>query len=513
MRTLHKTLASLGILATAGMMHLTGCSNDAQDCTLSFEPCDGARDGGGDSGVVPQGCEASPKADPGVIQNKCGVFVSASMGNDAGDGTREKPFKTLAAAAARAKTTSLRVYACGEAFTGEEVVLDGVSLFGALDCTSGWTYKGDDQRTTIQPGADKIPLRVIGAGGVLVENVTAEAAAATVAGGSSIATIVEGGTVEFARCEIYAGNAQKGEDGAAHLESATSGPGGEKGTDACVLPGLVKGGAGGQATCTDGTSAGAGGIGGKGGIAAADNGGDGEDGLPLDPASGQGGPGAGNGATACVSGTNGTGGESGGPGLGATGIGTISAVGYTGSDGQPGTNGKPGQGGGGGGGSKAGTFCSGVEGPGASGGGGGAGGCGGLGGNPGKGGGSSIALISLNAQVKMTSTNLRAGNGGAGGAGGAEQGGGQGGQGALGGTAPGNGKPGCPGGFGGSGGAGGPGGGGSGGHSIGIAFTGTSPEGASIESLGNPGSGGAPAPGAPAEGEGADGQANNTVQF
>jgi hypothetical protein len=427
------------------------------------------------------------------------------MGNDTeGNGTRENPFKTLTKAAEQAKATSFRVYACGEVFTGEEVLLDGVSLFGAFVCAGGWNYAVDDQRTTIQPGAGKIPLRVRGTGGVLVENVTAQADAAAMAGGSSISTIVEGGTVQFVQCELYASDGKKGDDGAPHSVPVMPSPAGEKGSGACVLPGLVKGGPGGQATCSDGTSAG--GVGGKGGIVTADPGGDGEDGLPTDASSGQGGAGAPtNVGSNCTAGTTGNDGDPGNPGLGAKGMGTISASGYTGGDGKPGTPGAPGQGGGGGGGSRAGIFCSGVEGPGASGGGGGAGGCGGKGGNPGKGGGSSIALISLNAKVTLNGTKLRAGNGGAGGKGGAAQAGLEGGAGGSGGASSGvaGSKAGCKGGDGGYGGDGGPGGGGSGGHSIGIAHRGAAPsmEGVTIQT-GSFGPGGM---GANASGNGAEG--------
>ena len=106
-------------------------------------------------------------------------------------------------------------------------------------------------------------------------------------------------------------------------------------------------------------------------------------------------------------------------------------------------------------------------------GGGGAGGCGGVAGKGGGPGGSSIAIVSLGANVSLPKTKLIAAAGGKGGAGGLGQPGGKGGVGGKGGAVPGgvNLKPACAGGYGGEGGKGGNGGRGLGGHSLGIAYT------------------------------------------
>ena len=97
-----------------------------------------------------------------------------------------------------------------------------------------------------------------------------------------------------------------------------------------------------------------------------------------------------------------------------------------------------------------------------------------LGGRGGQVGGSSIAILSLGIELKLTDVVLTTDAGGNGGAGGVAQTGGAPGTGAVGGNKA---KPGfnagCDGGSGGKGGDGGNGGGGRGGYSIGIAFAGT----------------------------------------
>jgi len=490
MRTLYTTLASLGLLAAAGTMYLTGCSNDAADCTLSFEPCDG-RDGGGTSGggEPPPGCEKSPKEDASVIKDECGIFVSASAAAE-GNGTREKPFATLTEAVAAAQEKEIfRVYACAETYA-EAATFEGVSLFGGFDCGAEWRYIGyPDKRATIAP-ADGVPLRVSGGGDLMVEDVVAQAPdyagaapAALTAGKSSIAAIVDAATVAFSRCFFDARNGQNGAPGESlGADPSLDGVKGSDGLDACK-GNLISGAPGGAAVpkaCGAETTVG--GKGGDGGLLQAGNpptllaAGDGADGEPAG-SGGQKGTGEPAGGGACTSGQIGQDGDAGGPGKGAMTSGKIDMATYQPASGEAGTSGKPGQGGGGGGGARGGTgICAGQPGTGASGGSGGSGGCGGKGGGGGFGGGASIALISFNATIILTDCELKALAGGNGGAGGTGQPGGSGGAGGDRGSAVGGSKNACIGGDGGTGGPGGPGGGGAGGPSIGIAHVGAQPE-------------------------------------
>lgn len=508
MRTLHKTLASLGFLVMAAMGQLTACSNDAEDCTLTYEKC-----GGGI--VIPLGCEKAPKDDPSVLKDECGVFVSATFGDDGGKGTSAKPFKTIGKAIAAQKG---KIYVCADGDYAERVELTpGISLYGGLGCANGqWTYAGTKSAIKAPaPKEDEVQaaLRVKGAGTSELQDLLIQAADAGFPGGSSIAMIVADATVSLARADLVAGNGATGATGMTPSDSV--GP--SDPTDTAVR------GNDGKAACQGGANGNIGGaqksnalcaesVGGSGGNGQEAMGTNASDGLPLpDPNPGGFGlGGAGQTNTQCKPGADGANGEPGSDGAGAQEDGGLSAdKGYVSTQGGSGGKGTPGQGGGGGGGAKGKTNCFG-----ASGGGGGAGGCGGNGGLGAFGGGSSIGLISLNGKLRFDTVNITTGQGGAGGDGGAGQTGGIGGNGGSGGlgdmSAPATTKA-CNGGAGGQGGPGGNGGGGRGGHSIGIAYTGAAPasDGATIKP-GTPGAGGK---GAGASGDGGMGTAQPTYQF
>ncbi|WP_437764232.1 PGRS family protein [Sorangium sp. So ce281] len=492
----------------------SGCDgwwiNVTDDCEfmLTCEHHDGLKQDGG----PPVGCVPSENAS--AVDDGCGVFVSTS-GSDENAATKEAPVKTLAAALALAEQNGTRrVYACAETFEEAVEVTGSVTIYGGLDCASGWGWVGEQRKTVVTAGAGEIPLVMRGGGAeatVRMEDVHVQArgiepAAEELAGASSIAALADEANVEFARCVLEAGDAAAGAGGAAYETSALGGAEGNSGNAACsaalVVPGgEVKNDCGTPEEESDDSLSGAGGIGQAG------TGGSGTKGTPG--ATLNGGMGE-EGSTVCTDGIAGESGPEGGPGAGATGLGDISASGFTGTSGGDGAKGGTAQGGGGGGGSKGGAGAdkcpSEASAGGASGGSGGAGGCGGAGGRGGGAGGASIALISLNAELSFDQVTLKTGRGGAGGKGGAGQEGGDGGAGGVGGTKAEGATmlhDACAGGVGGKGGAGGPGGGGRGGHALGIAYKGAAPavEGATVE-LGEAGAGG---PGATAEGEGAAG--------
>ncbi|WP_437798781.1 PGRS family protein [Sorangium sp. So ce693] len=475
---------------------------------------------GGDAGGTPEGC--IPSELTSAVSDTCGVFV-ATGGDDNGAGTKADPVKTLSVAISRATEQGSAVYACAEEFKEAAEVPAGMAIFGGLDCAKGWTWVGEEKKTTLAPGEEGIALKVLrGEDPVRIEDVSVRAADAEAPGTSSIAVLVDGATAELARCELIAGKGADGAEGEdAPSEVPAQAPPGNAGTDACSdrdgTPGpdttlsggaqvvnecggeLSIGGGGGDGNVTNGTG---GDIGASGALGAA----------------GAGEPSAG--AWSCAAGGTGQGGDNGPPGdvgVAASGLGTLSSSGYVGVSGGGGGAGKPGQGGGGGGGAKGGAaICPGaMPGAGASGGSGGPGGCGGLPGQGGGAGGASIALASVEGKVMLQDCVLKAGNGGKGGAGGDLQPGGAGGLGGVGGTGVGGSKNACDGGKGGQGGNGGPGGGGLGGPSFAIAYRGepVKQEGQTMLQSGTPGAGGPGGSNNVSDNAGAEGTAAAEQEF
>ena len=423
-------------------------------------------------------CNADPAAGP--AEDDCGVFASASLGDDANPGTRAQPVRTLGRALTLARSGPLRVYACAEVFPEAVTVPSGVEIWGGLDCAHDWIYLGGDQRTVLAPAPDLIPLQVEKGeqGGVSTfADLRVEAADASAPGGSSIAMLVLPGTaVEVRRSELIAGDGAKGAPGARGGEvPAKGGAPGSSGGAACSAD-SVAGALSVTTVCGEVTT-----VGGKGGDGNVATGGSGNDGQPEPQPNpdgrGLGGAGEVSGVE-CWSGEDGASGTDGGHGLGGRGGGRITLDGWEGERGGDGGNGRHGQGGGGGGGSRGGSlFCGPGNTPkgGASGGSGGGGGCGGKGGQGGGFGGASIGLVSFSGDVSLDATSVVTGRGGDGGAGGLAQFGGAQGAPGSGGVSVGGSHAGCSGGWGGQGGNGGYGGGGLGGPSLGVAHLLTQP--------------------------------------
>jgi hypothetical protein len=87
-------------------------------------------------------------------------------------------------------------------------------LYGGLDCAADWAWVGTTTKTSLSGPADTIPLRLgSGASGARVLDFDVRAADAVVAGGSSIAVLVEGASAELLRCSVTAGNGAAGADG------------------------------------------------------------------------------------------------------------------------------------------------------------------------------------------------------------------------------------------------------------------------------------------------------------
>ncbi|MCC6553995.1 MAG: hypothetical protein IT372_13375 [Polyangiaceae bacterium] len=457
---LRSTISSL----LAGLL---GCGTAGGVCGCHPENCN-------ESKTCPPLPEPACVADPalGEAEDDCGIFVSLSLGDDAGPGTKAQPVRTFARAIALAQAGSGRVYACAEVFPEAVMVPSGVDIWGGLDCSRDWLYVGASNPTVLAPEPDLVPLRVVdGTGRSTLADLRLEATDATFPGGSSIAMVVlSDGAADVLRSQLIAGNGAAGAPGErGGEEPAKGGAAGNDGSAACSANNVA--GADPVTTvCGDQTTVG--GRGGDGNIADGGNGNNGQP-EPGDNQQGFGVGGMGEGAADCLPGQSGAAGDDGEHGEGARWPGRITAGGWEGNAGKDGGDGKRGQGGGGGGGSRGGSLYCGLS-PstpkgGASGGSGGGGGCGGRGGKGGGFGGASIGLLTLSGDVVLTGVSITTGRGGDGGAGGLAQLGGAPGPRGLGGASAGGSGFGCDGGNGGKGGNGAYGGGGLGGPSIGIA--------------------------------------------
>ncbi len=434
----------------------------------------GAAGSGGSGGM--SGCPDEPQDGP--ASDECGIWVSASMGQDANDGTQAAPVASLTHAIELAAKGPGHVYACAETWTDALIVPGNVSLHGGFDCAKGWEYVGEDAKAMLTTPPDTYSMIWVDGGKDTKPRLTdfyIEAASATKPGGSSIGVYVRDESVylHINRCEITTGNGADGMDAPpadANLHADPGAPGND-GADACSAP-ISKGGASPESACSLGTS-----KGGAGGDAGPMLAADGADGEPADsPPHGQGGLGEGT-SPACTPGKPGSDAVDGAFGLGAPpDPGWLAPEGYIGRDGADGLPGLPGQGGGGGGATfgKA-AVCGAANPGGAAGGSGGSGGCGGNPGGGGKAGGASIPIAGRTT-IHVFATQVTVGNGGQGGRGALGQLGGTGGTPGQGGAGAGTIKPGCAGGAGGKGGNGGSGGGGQGGAACCYAVVGLFPD-------------------------------------
>jgi hypothetical protein len=454
-------------------------------------------------------CDAtgSPSNAPCTVDEKYGVFVSASLGRDGGDGSRAKPFARVSLAISAAAKVGKRVYACAETYNESITLANGVSMFGSFTCesVSAWAV-----------GSTRAAVNLLNEDGVLALDITAptrvenfyfKAPDASAPGGSSFGMrAIRASGLSLVNVALLAGRGGAGRTGVAgvqpdqkgSIDGSTYALGAvctacNPAPDTCSTYGdctskrAAKSG-GASACYQPGTSTAApslnGGAGGTGGapaifrtdctaacavkaIVAADSGGGGT------AQTSSGGTIAGGLAVAGSDGAPGAEGKHG------ANIGTFSET-YLAANGTNGSDGTPGQGGGGGAAAShhatalnylvADTFLSSNSvwlGPtGASG---GAGGCAGSGATGGGGGGASVALLVIDGALRVEASELTASAGGTGGEGKTGGQGTAGGKGASGWSSAGSGAAG------GKGGAGGKSGHGGGGPSIGIVYRGTTP--------------------------------------
>ncbi|MEJ7732991.1 MAG: hypothetical protein WKG00_27815 [Polyangiaceae bacterium] len=381
----YASMLALLFLADVGCTSVPECGQSGNLC----DPYDGGLGGssgsggsggeggqGGSGGSTPAECIPSEASD--AVGGDCGLFVSASLGDDANDGSQGKPFATVKKALESGDAKAKRIYVCSEQTPlSENVVVErAVELYGGLDCGNGWVYDAA-KPTRIATAAGMITAQVKGVtGSVKLEDFDLAAADAVEPGGSSVGMFVEGASdVTLRRVHITAGTGQAGTDAVLVPFAYAAQPALNGNAATPGMGGLEK-------TCLCGRGAGMPSIGGKGGDDVM-NGQDGEMGLPNH---GGGAGGVVDASCAVAVGSNGSPpAANGAAGPGAAGSGSIDpALGWVPEAGAPGVHGAPGQGGGGGAGDDDGM---------GAGGGGGCGGCGGAGGPGGGGGGASIALL------------------------------------------------------------------------------------------------------------------------
>ncbi len=224
------------VAALVAMIGSAGCYALGSDCELNYD-CTGGSGGEGGAtttntggaGGAPPSCVPSNNSTP--VGNDCGVFVSASKGEDTNEGTKEKPFATITMALSAAGNGP--VYLCGETLLESVDLSANAVLYGGLDCAADWKYDAS-KPSVLNASGDMIPLRVSSKTSAELYDVVVRADDAQVAGGSSIGVIAEGESeVKLTRCRVEAGNGKNGKDSDPFLETAADGNPGLDGGMAC----------------------------------------------------------------------------------------------------------------------------------------------------------------------------------------------------------------------------------------------------------------------------------------
>jgi hypothetical protein len=397
-----------------------------------------------------------------LLDSGAAVFVDVSSGSDSGNGTMERPFRTLSrAASATGGGKDIYLRSTGNTYDlGNATLGGGTSIFGGYD--ADWVR--DVERPALVTGADGLRLEGRGEAILSALQITGpdrDGLSDAVNASGLDRLLIEDSSVEGGESAASASTGLFVED-VTEVVIARSEISGGRGGNGLVSPPAVEGGAPG----TLGASADS-----RFGAVGGDNGGTGGtagDGLTagLD-GSGPGGAGGAvrqNGAP----GGGGAGGLGGAGGAGGSGTITGPLPDPTGAPGSAGASGAQAEGGGGGGGGGGATALAG--GGGAGGGGGGLGGAGGFGGVGGSG---SIGVMLVDVErVTIVESSILGGIAGDGGTGGNGASGRAGGPGGVGAPAVSSSTDtsgaGGGGGGGGAGGQGGQGGGGAGGASVGL---------------------------------------------
>lgn len=169
--------------------------------------------GGGD--VVTAECppDARPADRACVLHERFGVFVSASLGNDdSGDGSRARPFKSVARGMVTAKADRRRLYVCAESYAEGLVIEQDVDVYGDLSCANG-VWQSANQRAVLNAPASPAARATNVESATRVEGIELVAPAAG-PGESSIGLFVENSSgLRWTEGKIVAGPGGAGADG------------------------------------------------------------------------------------------------------------------------------------------------------------------------------------------------------------------------------------------------------------------------------------------------------------
>ena len=147
----------------------------------------GATGGAGGDGSA---CDTtkSPSEEACLVSEEFGIFVSPNGDDTSGDGTQDKPYKTLSKAVSEGGAQDKNVYACddgggySETLTLDLSALDGHGMYGGFDCTS-WGYSTTSKAKL---GGASVALSATGRHELVVEDFEVTAANASAAGESSL---------------------------------------------------------------------------------------------------------------------------------------------------------------------------------------------------------------------------------------------------------------------------------------------------------------------------------------
>jgi len=166
------------------------------------------RDSGIDAEPPPVGCDTP--TEPGKDAADClvdafGVFVSPT-GDDANDGTKAKPFKTLEKALGASRP---RIAICEGSYAEVLDIQRDVEIYSGFDCS----FTKEAGKAKIAP-ASSTGLTV-SSGTVKLFDMEVEAKSATTPGGSSIGIFAKGGELQLTRSKVTARDGAEGVPAAA----------------------------------------------------------------------------------------------------------------------------------------------------------------------------------------------------------------------------------------------------------------------------------------------------------
>ncbi|MDF2696454.1 MAG: hypothetical protein K0S65_4837, partial [Labilithrix sp.] len=143
---------ALPLFLVAVLVGGPGCiGSDYEGASTNPGKQEGATPEGAGDAPLPPEVVGSPKEDE--LTEEFGIFVARSSGADA-DGTRKKPFATIAVGLQRAKELGKRLYVCAETFEEAVTAERGIPMIGGLDCSAPtWKTKRDALTKIVAPSS------------------------------------------------------------------------------------------------------------------------------------------------------------------------------------------------------------------------------------------------------------------------------------------------------------------------------------------------------------------------